>query len=193
MVILVRSGTVALIAASLALVAGLAAALVLSGCGGGRSDQATAEPRPKSVPPHFHQAHYDVRIYNGWPQYESDKRIGSYLESAWHDGGNAAVDILIDSRASDDTGSPIANAELARIQAEQLPSYRARDLKKIMIGTQPAVQLGFALPGKAYFDYFFERCGTSIIIRGWMPPSYFATYAESFREMASSIKVVCDS
>jgi hypothetical protein len=189
----VRSRTFAPIVGSLALVAGLAAALIFSGCGGGGSDQATAEARPKSVPPHFYQARYDVIIYNGWPQYESDKRVGNYLESAWHDGGNEAVDILIDSRASDGTGSPMASAELARLQAERLPGYQARTFKKTMIGTQPAVRLGFVAAGKGYFDYFFERCGTSFIARGWMPPSEFASYTGSVHAMASSIKVVCDA
>jgi hypothetical protein len=178
---------------SLALVAGLAAALMLSGCGGGGSDQATAETRPKSVPPLFHQAHYDVKIYNGWPQQESDKRIGSYLESAWLDGGNVLVDILIDSRASDGTGSPLANAELARAQAEQLPGYRERDFKKVVLGTQPAVRWAFVLSGKARLDYFFERCGTSFMVRGSMPTLYIASYSESFDTMGSSIKVVCDT
>jgi hypothetical protein len=176
-----------------ALIAMLGAVLIASGCGGGGSDQATAEPRPESVPPHFHQAHYDVRIYNGWPQFESDKKVGAYLESAWHDGGNSDVDIMIASRPAKDAGSPMANAELARIQAEQLPGYEARVLKKVKVGKQSAVSFGFALPEKAFFGYFFERCGTSIIVRDWMPPSEYSTYTTSAHEMASSIRVVCDS
>ena len=178
---------------SLAIFAVLVIALILSGCGGGGSDGATTEPRPKSVPPHFHQAHYDVRIYNGWPQYESDKKVGSYLESAWHDGGNSDVDIMIASRPAENAGSAMANAELARIQAEQLPGYKARVLKKVKVGKQPAVSFGFALPKKAFFGYFFERCGTSIIVRDWMPPSEYSTYTTSAREMASSIRIVCPS
>lgn len=188
-----RSRTIALAAVFPALLAGLAAALILAGCGGGGSDQATAQPRPKSVPPFFHQAHYDVRIYTGWPQDESDKKVGSYLESAWHDPAGSIADILIDSRESADTGSPIANAELARVQAEQLPGYREHDFKKVMLGAQPAVRWAYDLSGKERLDYFFERCGTSFIVRGSFPPTSLAIYPPSIQTMASAIKVVCDT
>jgi hypothetical protein len=175
-----------------ALVAGLLAALILSGCGGGESGQATAEPRPKSVPPLYHQAHYDVTIFNGWPQDASDRRTGSYLESAWHDPVSSRITFLVDSGATADTGTPIANAELARRQAEQSSDYRERGFKKIMLGGHPAIRWAFDLSGEGRVDYFFAECGTGIRVRGSTLPVSFEALAESFQTMASTIKVVCN-
>lgn len=175
---------------SLALIAGLTAgAAAVSGCGGGGSEEATA--RPKSTPPHYHQAEYDVEIFNRWPQDESDKRTGSYLESVWHDPASSVTTLQIDSRASDGTGPPIANAELTRIQAKHLPGYRERGFKKITLGGHPAIRWAFDLSGEGRVDYFFAECGTSFTVLGATPPQAFAALSESFQEMAGTIKPLC--
>jgi hypothetical protein len=177
---------------SLALIAGLtAAAAAFSGCGSGGSEQAPAAPRPKSAPPHFHQASYDVEIFRGWPQDESDTPAGAYLESAWHDPATSAIALQIDSRASDGTGSPIANAELARVQVKRLPGYRERGFKKITVGGHQAIRWAFDLSGKGWVDYFFAECGTSFTVLGESPFPAFASLSESFQEMAGTIKALC--
>jgi hypothetical protein len=154
---------------------GAAAALVLSS--GGSAGPA----RP---------ARYDIQINNGWPQKENEKRVGGYLESAWHD--PVGPTIAIDSRL-DESGSPMANAELARLQAYQLPGYRERGLKRIKLGHQPAVQWAFdTSKDEGGAEFFFEKCGTSFIVRGSMGTTSFEAYADAFREMASTIKVNCN-
>jgi hypothetical protein len=172
--------------------AAIVVVLALSGCGGGGSNDASAAPRPKSEPPNYHQAQYDVEIFNGWPQDESDRKVGSYLESTWHDPASAVVTITINSRASDETESPIANAELARVQANHLPGYRERGLKGIRLSGHPAVRWAFDASGEARIDYFFEECGVSIVVLGATSPVSFAALSESFREMAAKIKIVCE-
>jgi hypothetical protein len=170
----------------------VAVACVISACGSDDSSKATAEARPKSTPPNFHQQLYDVELFNGWPQDENDKRVGSYLESAWHDPALLTTVIAIDARESDETGSPLAEAELARIQTNQLPDYRERGLKKIVLGGKPTVRWAFDVTGERRIDYFFEECGTDIVVRGTTPPGTFSSLSESFRSIASTIKVVCD-
>jgi hypothetical protein len=170
----------------------VAVVLAFSGCGGDGSDQTSTVARPSADPPNFHQTRYDVEIFNGWPQDVSDKKVGGYLESSWHDPASAAVTITIDSRASDETGSPRADAELAQIQTSKLPGYRERGLKRIKLGGRPAVQWAFDVPGEARVDYFFEECGTSIVVLGSTTPVSFEALSESFREMAATIKVACD-
>ena len=99
----------------------LALALCAGGCGG--SEAAT---RP---------ARYDITINNGWPQIADEKQVGSYLESAWRN--PVGPIIRVNSRLSDETGSPLANAELAKIQTSQLPGYRERMFKKIEARRSP--------------------------------------------------------
>jgi hypothetical protein len=122
---------------------------------------------------------------------KSDKPTGDYLESAWHDPATSAITLQIDSRASDSTGSPIADAELARVQVKRLPGYRERGFKKVTIGGHPAIRWAFDLSGKGRVDYFFAECGTSFTVLGESPPPAFAALSESFQEMAGTIKPVC--
>jgi hypothetical protein len=161
----------------LALIAiGVVAALVLSG---GDSAEPT---RP---------ARYDIAIHTGWPQIEDEKQVSGYLESAWHN--PLGPTIAINSRLSDETGSPMANAELAQIQTRKLPGYRERGLKRTKLGGRPAVSWGFDIANEeSGFELFFEDCGTSFIVRGSVPTIGFEAYASAFREMASTIKVACD-
>ena len=170
----------------------IAVVLALSGCGGGGSSKASTVARPSADPPNFHQTDYDVEIFNGWPQDESDKRVGGYLESAWHDPASSITTLLIDSQTSDTSGPPNANAELAQVQTNHLPGYRDRGLKGIRLGGRPAVRWAFDVSGESRIDYFFEECGTSVVVRGSAPFVAFAALSESFREMAATIKVVCD-
>lgn len=158
------------------IVIGVVAALALS-------DDGSAEPtRP---------ARYDITINNGWPQVVDEKQVSGYLESAWHD--PVGPDIAVNSRLSDETGSPMANAQLAQIQTSKLPGYRERGLKRTKLGGRPAVSWGFDIANEeSGYELFFEECGTSFIVRGSVPTIGFEAYSSSFREMASTIKVACD-
>jgi hypothetical protein len=173
-----RKGIVAV--AALALIAiGAAAALALSACGS--STEAATRP-----------ARYDVTIHNGWPQIADEKEVGGFLESAWRD--PVGPIIAINTRLSDETGSPMANAELARIQTSKLPDYRERGLKRTsLFDGRPAVSWGFDISKEeSRFELFFEECDTSFIVRGSMATIGFEAFAYAFREMASSIKAHCD-
>ncbi|MDX6602218.1 MAG: hypothetical protein QOF13_1420 [Solirubrobacterales bacterium] len=155
----------------------LAVALCTGGCGG--SDGPT---RP---------ARYDITINNGWPQIEDEKQVAGFLESAWRD--PVGPIIAINTRLSDEIGSPMANAQLAQIQTSKLPGYRERGLKRIKLGGRPVVRWAFDMPKEeSRFELFFEECGTSFIVRGSMGTVGFEAFVDSFSEMASTIKVNCD-
>lgn len=164
----------------LALIAIGAAALALSACGSSSTEAAT---RP---------ARYDVTIHNGWPQIADEKEVAGFLESAWRD--PVGPIIAINTRLSDETGSPMANAELAQIQTSKLPDYRERGLRRTsLFDGRPAVSWGFDISKEeSRFELFFEECDTSFIVRGAMPTIGFESFAYAFREMASSIKAHCD-
>jgi hypothetical protein len=170
-----RIGIVAGVA--LALIAiGVVAALILSGGG------SKGPTRP---------AHYDVAINNGWPRTDDEKQVSGYLESAWRD--PVGPTIAIDTRLSDETGSPMANAELAQIQTSKLPGYRERGLRREKLEGRPVVTWGFDVSNEeSGFELFFEECGTTFIVRGAMGTIAFEAFARDFREVTSSIKVHCD-
>jgi hypothetical protein len=157
--------------------AALAAGLLLAGCGGGSE---SAEP-----------GDYHVEINNGWNQFSKDKKIGGYIESAWRDPESPII--AIDTRASDETGSPMASADLARVQTSGLPGYRDLEVKpQITLGGHQMVQWGFhTADERAGYDLFFEDCGISFIVRGTMGTRSYWDYVRAFREMAKTIKADC--
>jgi hypothetical protein len=155
----------------------LVASLLVAGCGGGSSSSDPSD--------------YKVDILNGWSQITKEKRVGGYTENAWRD--PVSPIIAIDTRPADETGSPMANADLAKIQTYQLPGYRERGVKRIKLGRRPAVQWGFDTANeRSGIDFFFEECGISFIVRGTMGTVAFEAFEDSFREMAETIKAGCD-
>jgi len=102
-----RRRTRLLIGSLLALLAiGVVAALVLS------SDAGSSDIGPT-----------DYRVeFTDWPPIERYKEIDGYVESVWRDPAYADVIFVIDSRPANETGSPMANAQLARIQTAPWPA-----------------------------------------------------------------------
>jgi hypothetical protein len=169
------------IRSSLICAAALGAALVAAGCGSGGG----SSPGP---------ADYRVDIYDGWPPIVKHKRVGGYLESSWYDVPGVPITISIDTRRADETGSPAASADLARIQTTKLPGYRERGMRWIRLGGRPVLRWSFDVPGdQSRIEYFFEECGISFVVRGSMETEEFKIYAESTRAMTKTIEVPdCD-
>jgi hypothetical protein len=170
------------------LLAAVAVAVLL--LAGGSGDEAPPVDPAIAAQQNYHQAQYDAGVSVGWPQGVSDRRVGRYLESAWHDG--PVITYFIDSRASDETSSPLANAELARMQARHLPGYRERGMREIVLWTHPSVRLAYDVAGEAYVEYFFEECDTSFVVRGSMPPESWPPITEFMRGQAETITATCD-
>lgn len=158
----------------------LVALLSLAGCGGGSS---SADP-----------AAYTERIDPGWPPLARHKQVEGWDESAWRDPAYSDVVVTIDSRAADETGSPLANAQLARIQTTKLQGYHERGMRWIRLGGRPAVRWAFDVGKQANIRWFFEECGVTFIVRGTMGIYGFTALSESMRrEIAAAIKVKgCD-
>jgi hypothetical protein len=167
----------------------LALALVV-GCGSDGSSDATAKSRPKSEPPLYHQAEYDVET--GWEPEAGDKRVGGYLESVWHDPASFSSKLRIASRPSDGAPTPLAAADLARIQTNWMPDYRERSFKKVKIGGHQAIRWAADAAGESRIEYFFEECGTSIVFRGSTSPVAYEDFSRFYGIVASRTKVVCD-
>jgi hypothetical protein len=140
----------------------------------------------------YHQAQFAAAITNSWPENPSDRRVGNYLESSWSYPLNPAATFTVYSRTSDETGSPAATAELARIQVDKLPSYQERGLKRFRLRENPAVRWNFDLSGATYVEYFFEECGIGLVVRASAPtPDIWRELSSSFDEMATSITANC--
>jgi hypothetical protein len=152
----------------------LAIGVLVAGCGG----SSPVDP-----------AAYRANIYEDWPQVKNHKQVEGYDESAWHDPAYSYVVITIDSRAADETGSPLENAQLARIQTTKLHGYRERGMKWIKFGGKPAVRWAFDIGEQANIRWFFEECGVSFIVRGTTGLYGFQSLSESMREMAAPIEV----
>lgn len=173
----------------------LGVALLLSalpfaiGCGSGGSSDATAESRPKSDPPLYHQKEYDAET--NWTQETSDKKVGSYLETVWHDPASFSSKLIIDSRPAAGAPPPMTAAELSRAQANWLPKYRERSLKRVKIGRRSMIRLAFFAAGEDRIEYFFEECGTSIMFRGSTTPNAYEPFSETYGFGASRVKAIC--
>lgn len=177
----------------LALVATVALGLMaIVGCGSDSAEEATSTTikRPSADPPLYHQTEYDAT--SSWNQGISDQRVGTYRESAWHDPAGYRTEVIIDSRPSEGAPSPMAAAELARVQANWLPHYKERVFKKVMLTRhQPAIKFAYDAAGESRIVYFFQRCGTSFSVRGSAYTPSYQSYAETYRYVATHIKAMC--
>jgi hypothetical protein len=169
----------------------LAAALFLSSCGG--SSDTTAADRPKSEPPLYHQANYDIEFFNGWNQIESDKRIGNVLETIWTEPPPYKSNVLVTSSTSEGSGSPRAEAELARDRMKQLPGYHERTFEKVELRGRPATQWTYEIAGIGRIEYYFEACDIHFAFAASTNVTPFGVPIElRYRRVAKVIKPVCD-
>ncbi len=173
-------------------VALLAAALFLSSCGG--SSDTTAAERPKSEPPLYHQADYDIEFFNGWNQDESDKRIGGALETIWTEPPPYTSNVLVTSSTSEGPGSSRAEAELARDRMKQLPGYHERTFEEVELRGRPATQWTYEIAGIGRIEYFFEACDIHFAFAASTNATPFGVPIElRYRRVAKTIKPICDS
>jgi hypothetical protein len=173
-------------------VALLAAALFLSSCGG--SSDSTAADRPKSEPPLYHQANYDIEFFNGWNQVESDKPIGNVLETFWTEPPPYKSNVLVTSSTSEGSGPPRAEAELARDRMKQLPGYHERSFDEVELRGRPATQWTYEIGGIGRIEYYFEACGIHFAFAASSTVTPFGVPIElRYRRVAKTIKPICDS
>jgi hypothetical protein len=169
--------------------AAIAVGAVLLGCGS--SDDPSADPF-SSAHQNYHQKQYAVAIANSWPADPSDLKVGDYLETSWHYPVTPVATFTVYSRTADETGSPEAAADLARVQMRRLPDYHERGMEKIEIRDTSAVRWSFDLADTVYVEYFFEECGIDLVARGSAPADTWGELASFFPEMATSITANCD-
>lgn len=171
---------------------GLVVALFLSSCGG--SSDTTSGSRPKSEPPLYHQALYDIGFFNGWNQVEDDKRIGNVLETVWEEPASYEANVLVNSSTSEGLGPPRAEAELARDQMKLLPGYHERTFERVELRGRPAIQWTYQIAGIGRIEYFFETCGIHFTFVGRTDVTPFGVPIElRYRQVAKTIKPVCDT
>jgi hypothetical protein len=171
----------------------IAFALAASGCGGSSDSEeskASTVERPSAEPPVYHLAEYDMET--GWTKETLDRKEGDYLESVWHDPASFSSKLIIDSRPAEGAPPPMMSAELTRTQANWLPKYRERSLKRVNLGGHPAIRLAFFAAGEDRIEYFFEECGVSIAFRGSTVPIAYEPFSEFYGTVASRIKPVCE-
>jgi hypothetical protein len=140
----------------------------------------------------YQQKQYAVGVVNSWPRDPSDRRVGGYLESSWHYPRSAASTFTVYSRAADETGSPAAVADLARVQTLKLPGYDERGLREEGLRGNQAVRWIFDLADTVYVEYFFEECGISFVTRGSAPSGIWHELSGFFREMTALTTANCD-
>ena len=167
-------------------------ALALLAYGSGRSEKSNASTvkRPSADGSVYHLAEYDMETT--WVNESLDKKEGHYLESVWHDPASFSSKMIIDSRPAAGAPPPMTAAELVRMQANWLPKFGERALKRVKIGGHPAVQLAYFAFGEDYVYYFFEECGVSIVLHGSTAPIAYGPSSEFYGMVVSRIKPVCE-
>jgi hypothetical protein len=166
------------------------AASVLTGCGGsGDQAEQSAVARPPSKPPLYHQKEYDAET--GWTLEASDRKMGGYRETVWHDPASFSSKLIINSRPAEGAPPPMAAAELSRVQASWLPNYRERSLKKVKLGHRPAIRWAYHVADEDWIEYFFEECDTSFVFRGSTAPIAYEPFSEFYGVVASRVKALC--
>jgi hypothetical protein len=173
----------------LVLVAIAAAALLLTD----DSDQDPPAINPALIEQqNYHQTQYAAGVSTSWPQDSNDKRVGGYLESAWHDPASEEVVYVIDSISSEESGTPIATAQVSRIHARQMPDYKEHGMKRVKIRDTPAVRWKYYAGGRSWVEYYFEECGVNMVVRGSSPLPSLENFAEFYRGMTFTITANCD-
>jgi hypothetical protein len=166
-----------------------AALLLMAGCGSDETSHATVQKRPKSEPPIYYMKEYEVNTV--WVLETSDKKVGNYLQSVWHDPAVFHAKLVINSRPAAGAPPPMTAAELARIQVDHYSDYRERSFKRVKLGKQPMVRWAYEAAGEGHFAYFFERCGTSIAFSGSSSYLAYEPFSEFYGVVASRVKPVC--
>jgi hypothetical protein len=165
----------ALLAAAL-----LSLAACVAGCGSSSGDSGPARP-----------ATYKITINNGWSKVADEKEVDGFLESAWHD--PVGPTYAVNTRLSSETGPPMYNAQLARIQTSKMPGYRERWMKREKVGGRPVVVWAFDVANEeSRVEYFFEECGTLFVTRGAMGTIGFEAFARDWHEYTRSIEPDCE-
>jgi len=150
--------------------------LVAAGCGDSGPDQPVT---------------YKITINNGWPKIVDEEEVSGSIENAWHD--PVGPTIAVNTRLASETGTPMANAQLAQIQTSKLPGYRERGLKWMRVGGRPTVRWSFDMPNEqSRVEFFFEACDTAFIVRGAMGTIAYEAFARDWHMMTASIKPDCD-
>jgi hypothetical protein len=158
----------------------LALAACVAGCGSSSGDSGPNRP-----------ASYKITINNGWQKVADEKEVDGFLESAWHDPVGPTV--AVNTRLVSETGPPMYNAQLARIQTSKMPGYRERGMKREKVGGRPVVVWAFDVANEeSRVEYFFEECGTLFILRGAMGTISFEAFAEDWHEYTASIEPDCE-
>jgi hypothetical protein len=151
----------------------------------------SSTPTDPSIAQHqnYHQEQYDAGIINAWPQEKNDQPVGDSLKSTWR---YKTEKFTIVSTPADEASPPAAAANAARLEKQDLPSYRERGLKEIRLRGIPAVRWSYDLSGNTYVEYYFEECGISFVARGSAPPSLWGEISSFFHQMAGFITAKCD-
>ncbi len=170
----------------------IALALLACGCGSSNSKESDASTvkRPSADEGVYHLAEYDTETT--WVNETLDQKEGHYLESIWHDPASFSSKLIIDSRPAEGAPPPMVAAELVRMQANWLPKYRERSLKRVKIAHHPAIRLAYFAAGEDRIYYFFEECGVSIVFRGSTIAYSYEPFSEFYGHVVSNIKPVCD-
>jgi len=167
----------------------IALLLAVAGCGGSNDEsKSSTVKRPSADPPAYHQTEYDVETT--WPQVSSDKQVGGYRESVWHDPAVPEFAMVIDSRPEEGTEPPLARAELTRLQVKRMPGYKEFSFKKAKLGQNRALRWTYQVGATNYFAYFLSRCGVSFILHGTGPKGA-SDFDYFYDTVTERIKPVC--
>jgi hypothetical protein len=99
---------------------------------------------------------------------------------------------LIDSQPTSEVDpSAIASAETVRAQTVQSEGYSELAFEEIDLGGIPAARWVFDLGTERKVDYFFYDCGIGVAVLGAAPEAEFATYEDTFADVAESTRPDC--
>jgi hypothetical protein len=179
------SRTVLAIGGAVVLVAGLVVALLLAS---GDSETSGASAAPAET--EYAYALYSVEIPAKWEQLTRDEPTNGHLESIWRYPGKPRASVLIEAKVPV-LESPIQAARAVRANISRIPGYRQVSFGPISLDGQPAARWVFEVEGDRRVYYFFNECEVAMTVRNATTPANFASQAETFHDIASSVAVRC--
>jgi hypothetical protein len=195
---------------SLAVISGLAVALIIGACGGQQRasaptptvvqtvtapGEAAVTKAPTSTAPDlesYQGSGYSAQVPKGWTRESDNAPHSGYVESKWRDPTDPRTSLTIDVAAAEST-PPSTKADEVRAGVSGQPSYGETSSNSATVAGGRGYVWTFKLSGDQRVDYFANTCNTGVAVLGSTAAARFHELSSTFKKVADSVTVDCSA